>query len=145
MNDISFGKYISVLYRYTQIIINHQLKEYGLGSGQYLFLIAIAKSPGINQKELTARMMNDKATTAKALSKLEALGYIERKKDEADRRYYKIFLSDKGEAFMPTLRSILQTLTSTLSTEMTASEIDQSKELLDKMLENAIKEVDRLK
>ncbi len=145
MNDISFGKYISVLYRYTQIIINHQLKEYGLGSGQYLFLIAIAKSPGINQKELTAQMMNDKATTAKALSKLEALGYIERQKDEADRRNYKIFLSDKGEAFIPTLRAILQTLTSTLSTEMTASEIDQSKELLDKMLENAIKEVDRLK
>ncbi len=145
MNDISFGKYISVLYRYTQIIINHQLKEYGLGSGQYLFLIAIAKSPGINQKELTAQMMNDKATTAKALSKLESLGYIERQKDEADRRNYKIFLSDKGEAFIPTLRAILQTLTSTLSTEMTASEIDQSKELLDKMLENAIKEVDRLK
>ncbi len=145
MNDISFGKYISVLYRYTQIIINHQLKEYGLGSGQYLFLIAIAKSPGINQKELTAQMMNDKATTAKALSKLESLGYIERQKDEADRRNYKIFLSDKGEAFIPTLRAILQTLTSTLSTEMTASEIDQSKELLDKMLENAIKEVNRLK
>ena len=52
MNEV-IGKTMSILYRYRQIIINHKLRPYGLGSGQHIFLINIARHEGINQKDLT--------------------------------------------------------------------------------------------
>ena len=70
MNEV-IGKTMSILYRYRQIIINHKLRPYGLVSGQHIFLINIARHEGINQKDLTNLVKIDKATTAKALKKLE--------------------------------------------------------------------------
>lgn len=145
MTEISFGKYTSILYRYTQMMINHKLRDYGLGSGQYLFLIAIKKNPGINQRDLTTKMMNDKATTAKALQKLEELGYILRQTDDKDRRYYKIYLTERGEDFMPILRDLLKEITKTLSQGMDEEEIEQSKSLFEKMIHNASQAVSDLK
>jgi DNA-binding MarR family transcriptional regulator len=145
MNDISYGKYISVLYRHLQIIINHDLKEYNLGSGQYLFLIEVHIHEGINQRDLTSLMKIDKATTAKALIKLENLGYIDREKDVQDRRYYKIFLTDKGKKFMPILKDKLDNLSSTLIQGMTEEEKSTTSRLLDIMIKNAVNEVTLLK
>jgi DNA-binding MarR family transcriptional regulator len=145
MQDISFGRYTSILYRNIQIIVNHHLKPFGIGSGQYLFLIAISKHDGINQKDLTAYLNIDKATTAKALAKLEELGYILRLKDAQDRRYYKIHLSKKGNSFMPTLREILNKTTITLSKDMTSEDQEKSRELFELMIKNALREVSNLK
>ena len=77
MNE-SIGKSMSIIYRYRQILINHKLKPYDLGYGQYIFLINIERNLGISQKELTKLVMIDKATTAKALKKLEENDYIYR-------------------------------------------------------------------
>ena len=145
MLDISFGKYISALYRHNQIIINNSLKSTGLGSGQYLFLITIAKNPGINQKDLTARLNIDKATTAKALSKLEKHDYICRLKDKKDNRCYNIFLSEKGNDYLPELKGHLQEITKVLSKGMTQEEIVLAGHLFEIMINNAIEEVNLLK
>lgn len=145
MLDISFGKYISALYRHNQIIINNALQSTGLGSGQYLFLISIARNPGINQKDLTTALNIDKATTAKALAKLEEHDYICRLKDKKDHRYYNIFLTEKGKDYLPELKTHLQQITSILSEGMTDEEIVLASRLFEIMINNAIKEVSHLK
>ena len=145
MSEISFGRFTSVLYRHIQIIINHMLKPYGFGSGQYLFLIAISKHKGISQKDLTSYMNIDKATTAKALAKLETLGFIRRIKDENDRRYYKIFLTEKGVNFMPILKSQLSQISDMLSEGMNEEQLSMTREVFEIMIQNAIKKVDELK
>ncbi len=145
MVDVSFGKYISALYRHNQIIINNALQSTGLGSGQYLFLIAVAKNPGINQKDLTNALNIDKATTAKALAKLEEHDYICRLKDKKDLRYYNIFLTEKGMNYLPELKIHLQQITSILSKGMTDEEITLASRLFELMINNAIEEVNHLK
>ncbi|MCF8019494.1 MAG: MarR family transcriptional regulator [Vallitaleaceae bacterium] len=145
MSEISFGRYTSVLYRYNQIIINHLLKPYGFGSGQYLFLLSISNHKGVSQKDLTDHMNVDKATTAKALSKLEKLGFIIRTKDETDRRFYKIYLSEKGIRFMPTLRAHLHQVSEIITKGMNEEQLHQTKELFELMIQNAIQEVEQLK
>ncbi|MDA3846809.1 MAG: MarR family transcriptional regulator [Vallitaleaceae bacterium] len=145
MKEISFGRYTSILYRYIQMIISHRLSAYDMGSGQYLFLITIAKHGGINQKDLTQQMNVDKATTAKALAKLESLTYIRRIKDENDRRYYSIYLTEKGKAFMPVLKKHLSEISDILITDMTDEETALTKHVFDIMIRNAIDEVGKLK
>lgn len=145
MNEISFGKYTSILYRYNQIIVNNRLKKYGLGSGQYLFLIAIHKAEGINQKDLTKKMNVDKATTAKALNKLEELNYITRVKDVKDKRYYCIYLTQKGKDFIPCLKDHLNEVTQILSQGMTHEDILKISQYFETMIENAVEAVRHLK
>ncbi len=105
MNHKSFGKHITGIYRHLQIIINHDLNPFGLGSGQYVFFLGtLAQNEGISQKELSAIIKIDKTTTAKALKKLESEGYIFRQQDLDDKRYNRLYLTDKGTEFIPIMR-----------------------------------------
>lgn len=144
MNEV-IGKTMSILYRYRQIIINHKLRPYGLGSGQHIFLINIARHEGINQKDLTNLVKIDKATTAKALKKLEENGYIYRQCDEGDRRYNQLFLTEKGHEMMPIIMSILVEITDDLIEGLTEEEKDHFSKCLDTMLNNSIKAVEKLR
>jgi len=141
----SFGKYISAIYRHQQIVINNQLKPYGIGSGQYIFLINIHKNEGMSQKELSKLVTIDKTTTAKAVRKLEDEGYIYREQDEEDKRYHKLYLTQKGKDFIPTLKKILRSNTENLSSGMSEKQHDQTIESLKLMLENVCKSVDDLR
>lgn len=144
MNEV-IGKTMSILYRYRQIIINHKLRPYGLGSGQHIFLINIARHEGINQKDLTNLVKFDKATTAKALKKLEENGYIYRQCDEGDRRYNQLFLTEKGGEMMPVIMSTLVEITDDLIQGLTEEEQDHFSRCLETMLNNAITAVDQLR
>ena len=62
-NRRSVGKYISILYRYAQSYIATHLKPLGIGSGQYMFLVALYKNDGYSQEQLSQSLMIDKATT----------------------------------------------------------------------------------
>lgn len=145
MQHESFGKYISAIYRHQQILINNRLKPYGIGSGQYIFLINIHKNEGMSQKELSKLVTIDKTTTAKAVKKLEDEGYIYREQDEEDKRYHKLYLTQKGKEFIPTLQEILRSITETLTSGMSDKQHEQTIESLKGMLENACKSVEELR
>ncbi|MBP2651903.1 MAG: transcriptional regulator [Firmicutes bacterium] len=57
MQKDRFGKHISLIYRYSQIFFNSELKKYNLGSGQYIFLVNLFKNNGINQEQLSDIVM----------------------------------------------------------------------------------------
>ena len=59
MNEIKcnsnrhIGKYISLLHRKGSIFINRELSNYGIGSGQFMFLLELYIQDGRNQEELS--------------------------------------------------------------------------------------------
>lgn len=144
MNE-SIGRSMSIIYRYRQILINHKLKPYDLGCGQYIFLMNIARNLGISQKELTSLVMIDKATTAKALKKLEENDYIYRVCDLADRRYNQLFLTDKGHELVPIIIDILEGITEELTHGLSDDECEQFSAISNMILDNAILAVDLLR
>lgn len=100
------GKFISYLHRYGQIYIEKKMEPYGLGSGQFSFLMRLYQDDGINQENLSSYLKIDKATTTRAIKKLVDGGYVFRQVDEKDRRSYRIFLSDKGKKLEPEMKKI---------------------------------------
>lgn len=106
----SFGKYISAIYRHSQILVSARLRPFGIGSGQYIFLLTIAANEGISQKALSHQLVIDKTTTAKAVNKLEALGYVLRKTAPQDNRYNLLYLTSSGKSVVPKVREILDDL-----------------------------------
>lgn len=134
----SFGRLFSIIYRNISIYIDSELKEARIGAGQVSFLRALQHEDGINQETLTANFGVNKATTARAIAKLVKEGYVTRKRDKADKRAYKIYLTKKGQEMELKLKAVLQQLTESLSTGLTEAEKASVIRLLAKMSQNIL-------
>lgn len=135
-SSVSLGRRIASIYRHQQIVLNQRLNKYGLGSGQFYFLIAVAKQEGLSQKDLTELFHIDKATTAKALRKLEEHDYIRRESNPEDRRCHKLYLTETGRNIIPTLKDVLNEQTDILSMGIPEDELKVVYATLDKMEQN---------
>ncbi|SFE80463.1 DNA-binding transcriptional regulator, MarR family [Paenibacillus catalpae] len=108
----SHGQYISAIYRHMQVLISAELAPYRIGSGQYIFLMAIASRQPVTQKALSEKLLIDKTTTAKAVAKLEAEGYVRREPDPADNRYHLLYLTEAGHEVVPKVQEALNRIKS---------------------------------
>lgn len=75
-------KHIGIIHRAACMYYSKELSKFGIGSGQYLFLLNLYRNEGITQEELTEQVKLDKATTARAIKKSEIEGYVKRIKKE---------------------------------------------------------------
>jgi DNA-binding MarR family transcriptional regulator len=87
---------IGTLSRCIHSISDIKFKELKLQKGQFIYLTRICENPGINFIDLTLLLKIDKTSTTKAIQKLEAEGYINRKKDETDQRVIRLYPTEKG-------------------------------------------------
>ncbi len=133
----SFGRSISRLNVYKNIYMSRALEPYGIGSGQYIFLLYLYRMEGASQDELTDKILVDKATTARAAKKLEEKGYIRRIRDKDDGRIRRLQLTTKGMEFEPILRKIMDEWTFGLTSGLSESEKEDLLDLLEKMENNA--------
>ncbi|EGG34295.1 transcriptional regulator, MarR family [Paenibacillus sp. HGF5] len=132
----SHGHYISAIYRHMQILISAELAPYRVGSGQYIFLMAIAFQQPITQKALSKKLLIDKTTTAKAITKLEAEGYVRREADPADNRYQLLYLTESGRQVVPKVQEALDRVKNKTRKGITDEEYDLFVALLKTVLRN---------
>ncbi len=90
------GKIISYIYRYQRIFLDRELEPYGIGSGQFCFMMSLLRKEGVRQEDLARKYKMDKATAARAIKKLESTGYVYRRQDPEDKRAYRVFVTEKG-------------------------------------------------
>ncbi|MGC5770753.1 MarR family winged helix-turn-helix transcriptional regulator [Paenibacillus pabuli] len=132
----SYGKYISAIYRYQQILISSELAPYRIGSGQYLILMAIAHKESITQKALSEELLLDKTTITKAIAKLEAEGYVRREPDPADNRYHLLYLTEEGGDVIPKVKEALNRVSNQSLVGINEDEYALMLSLLKKVLGN---------
>ena len=68
------GKYISAIHKSSCIYFNKEFGKIGIGAGECTFLLNLYKCDGMTQEELTKKVKLDKATTERAIKKLEDKG-----------------------------------------------------------------------
>lgn len=139
MNDSgsSIGKWVSILYRYRQNYLGKRLDPYNIGSGQHFFLMILSQNNGISQEELSDLLKIDKATTAKAVKKLEDEGYLTREVDSTDKRAYQVFLTDKALKVIPIIHETVRDWEKIITEGFSESNKILIEELLGKMAQNA--------
>ena len=130
------GKAISYLYRYEQIYIEKKIELYGIGSGQFPFLMRLYREDGINQETLSNYLKIDKGTTARAIQKLVDEGYVFRQRDEKDKRSYRVFLTEKGKKLEPDMKKIVSEWEDILFFGFDDSQRKEIKDSLGIMFEN---------
>lgn len=132
----SHGQIISAIYRHMQILISAELAPYRIGSGQYIFLMAIANQQPTTQKALSEKLLIDKTTTAKAIAKLEAEGYVRREADPSDNRYHLLYLTESGREAAPKVQATLDRVKSKTRMGISDEEYDLLLRLLKTVLGN---------
>lgn len=73
----------------------------GLTRAQWRILFTARRFQGETQTSLAERLDMERAPMGKALDKLEALGWIERRHDPADRRIRRVYCLNKIQRYLP--------------------------------------------
>ncbi|MBX0314108.1 MarR family winged helix-turn-helix transcriptional regulator [Planococcus glaciei] len=95
---------IGMIARALDSISNIEFKEFDLTKGQYLYLVRICENPGIIQEQLIDLIKVDRSTATRAIQKMEANGFIEKKDDPGNKKIKKLFPTDKGNAVYPFIK-----------------------------------------
>ena len=95
---------IGMVARALDSISNIEFKEFDLTKGQYLYVVRIFENPGIIQEQLIDLIKVDRSTATRAIQKLEANGFIERKDDPVNKKIKRLFPTEKGEMVYPIIK-----------------------------------------
>lgn len=136
----SIGKLTAAIHRNLQIILNNKLKGISIRSGQHDFFYVISLKEGISQKELSEWLYISKSTTAKAVKNLIDHGYVRKEKDPEDKRYDRLYLTEKGKQISARMNETFMEVVEITTRRLSPLEIKQTTELLRKILNNVLEE-----
>lgn len=129
----------SKIFRNTQIFLDRVLKKYGLSSGSIPYIFILEKNEGISQNKLSKEVGNDKAMSARTITKLIDLDFVHKKQDEKDSRAYNLYLTAKAKELIPEIRKDIRTVVDLISEDLTEEEklitIKSLKKILNKTQE----------
>jgi len=131
-------KYNSKIFRNTQMYLDRVLKKYNLSSGCYPYLLILEENEGISQNNISKQLGNDKAMSARTISKLIALDYIYKIEDEADSRAYKLYLTEKSKVIIPKIHEAIQVLVDLVTVDLNDEEKRITMDSLKKIM-NSVK------
>ena len=107
MPDTKTKGTITLLAQITKVIHRRTTEELlGIRWKYFVALSALYEQPALSQQSLCDQMVMDPNNCVILLNELESLGYVERKRDPADRRRHLVELTDAGrEVFERSIRA----------------------------------------
>lgn len=139
----SIGKWISVLHRQSQIYLNRELRDNDINSSEYVFLVNLYEKDSVSQEKLSSNLFINKAATARAIGRLEKLGYVQRTRDPVDARAYLVTLTPKGLEIRDFIKTKLAYWTRTITAGLTTEETDDMVRKIKQMSAKALAETSR--
>ncbi|MDF2921880.1 MAG: MarR family transcriptional regulator [Paenibacillaceae bacterium] len=136
----SIGKLNAAIHRNLQMIINNKLKGISIRSGQHDFFYVISLKEGITQKELSEWLYISKSTTAKAVKNLIDHGYIRKEKDVQDKRFDRLYLTEKGQQISERMKETFMDVVRITTRNLSPLQVEQTTEYLRMILHNVLEE-----
>lgn len=124
------------IFRNTQVYLDKVLKKYELSSGSYPYLLILRENEGISQNKISKELGYDKAMSARTITKLIRLGYLDRKEDEADSRAYKLYLTEEAKIIIPEVLQEIHELVHLITKDLNEKEKAITIDSLNKVLNN---------
>ena len=105
-------------------------------SSQMRLLGAIARNPGASQIALANRLEVEPFTAGRMIDRLELAGMVERRPDPADRRAWRLHLTERAEPLVAAARGKIEQLVERAFEGFSASERAATDALLQRMRDN---------
>lgn len=131
----------SKIFRSTQIYLDRILKKFELSSGSISYIFTLEKNEGISQNKLSKEIGNDKAMSARTITKLIELDFVYKEQDERDSRAYNLYLTAKAKELIPKIREEIQTVVNLVTEDLT----EEEKSITTKSLKKILDRTQRLK
>lgn len=129
----------SKIFRNTQIYLDRVLKKYDLSSGSFRYLFILEANAGISQNKISNLIGNDKAMSARTITKLIELDYVYKKEDDKDGRAYNLYLTSKAKGIIPEIHNEIESLINLITEELSEKEKDITMKSLTKIFKKAQK------
>jgi DNA-binding MarR family transcriptional regulator len=130
------GKWIAVIHLVQLDVIDRKMAKYGLSRATFGFLAHLYMEDGLRQDNLIRETKVNKSTIARAVQKLEKLGYVTRRPDETDRRVYRVYLTAKAEAIRGEIIDILDQQSQRMLHGFTKKQVGEVFDIIHKIYEN---------
>ncbi len=118
---------------------NRKLKPYKMRLSHFRVLHHVFMKEGATQNELAASLDLDKITMAKMMEKLVREGYVEKRADREDKRYYSVYSTplakEKQEEFREIVNEINVVLRDAFNEEESLAVVGLLDRLLDRLEE----------
>jgi len=132
----SFGFLLLHLGRAHHSLIRKQMHRLGLHRGQPPVLFALHKQDGMSNSDLAEFLEITPATLTNKVKRMEKAGLVIRRRDPADERVSRIYLTDKGRGLMDKLRQSVVQKDAAMLEGFSKSEKKRLKDDLLKVLKN---------
>ena len=132
------GRRINLLFRLTMSHLRAEMKEIGIGAGDYPFMAILFFLPGLSQDELSRQMHVDKSYTARAVAKLEKAGLVERRPDPDEHRIKRVYLTEKAVSMKDLFFNIAKDWNEILVKDIDPGDLKIIRDGMDKMMNNAM-------
>lgn len=107
--------------------------EIGIPDSYRTVIMYLNREPGANQKDIAEFANITTAAVNQTVKEMIANGYLEKVTDEKDRRYTKLYLTDKGREISLKLREKLHISDEVITAAITPEKEAEMIELLDKI------------
>ena len=141
IENMNFIKLNNKIFRNTQIFLDKILKNYNLSSGSLPYIFTLEKNEGITQNKLSKERGNDKAMSARTITKLIDLEFVYKEQDEKDGRAYNLYLTEKAKELIPKIRNDISIVVDIVAEDLT----EEEKLITTKSLKKILNRTQRLK
>lgn len=143
MEERNVGFLIRNTHRSLRRIMNARIAPLGISSAMWTQLWELWHEDGMTQTELARRIKLEKPSVNSTISKMEAMGLIERRESKHDRREKHVFLTEKAQALKPNLTAMTYEINEDVLACLNPSEVDDFLRLLRRISRSAEDTADR--
>jgi DNA-binding MarR family transcriptional regulator len=104
------GSVISDVSRLLRRSFDARARGIGVTRPQWQVLTTLARNEGVNQGRLAELLDVEPITVCRMLDRLQEGDLVERRADPADRRSWRLFLTDKAQALLAELRPLAEAM-----------------------------------
>ena len=132
-----FMRLVNILSRCHSLYRADRLREETLYPWHYNYVIPVCLHPGMSQEQLARHVCADKCNVTRHLSRLEEMGYIQRRPSEQDKRATLVYPTPMMEEMLPKVRQINREWSEYILDGLTDEEIGQLEDTLLKIARRA--------
>jgi DNA-binding MarR family transcriptional regulator len=107
----SIGFLIGDVSRLIRRRFDDRARSLGSSRAQWKTLLILSRNQGINQGQLAELLEVEPITLSRMIDRLEEAGLVERRRDPADRRAWRVFLTTDADPILRQLRAHADDLT----------------------------------
>src|SRR5262245_9574218 len=131
--------------RQMRRLFNRRAAALGVTSAQWRVMFWLGRQPGSKQVELAEKLDVEPITAGRTIDRLEEAGLVERRPDPADRRAWRLYLTERAEPTVVRLRAIAEDVLAEVFEGVGEQEITALRRTLGQLRDNvtAIEDAER--